>query len=158
MKNGFTLPELIVVIGVFGLLVGLAITNVVRSQYKASLESTVSIVIGDIKNQQLKAMVGDTEGRTTNDSYGIFFATNEYTLFHGPTYDSVDSSNYTINLEDKIQFTDVVFPQTQIVFASGSGEVASFVSGSNSFAITNRLNGEKKTITINALGVITGVN
>lgn len=156
--KGFTLPELIVTIGIFAVLIGLVTINIVRSQYKTSLDSATSLIIAGLNNQKMKAYTGDTEGRASNDSYGIYLENTSYVLFHGPNYSPGDLSNVTIPLDDTIQIVSNNFPQSQIVFASGSGQLSGFLPGSNFFTLRNMQNGEQKTITINRLGVVTEVN
>jgi len=151
-NKGFTFPELIVTIAILVTLLGFITVNLVNSQHRASLTGTVDTFISDMKNQQLKAMVGATEGRTNPDSYGIYFQTNSYTLFHGTTYSSSDPANFVITLDPLIQFTS--FPNT-IVFFQRSGETGTVntITVQDTGSSTNQ-----KTITINRYGVITQVN
>lgn len=156
--RGFTIPELAVVIGIIATLLTYAVINLTSVQHKIYLAATVDTVTSDFKQQQIKAMSGDTEGRGTNDSYGIYFEQNKYYLFHGTMYSSSDTSNALINLDNNIQFSNIAFPQSQIVFTKGSGEVNGFTSGSNTVTLRNTVTGEQKTISINRYGVITQIN
>lgn len=157
-KNGFTLPELIITFAIAGVLLGLTTINLFGSKNKASLATTVITLIADANQQRLKAMVGDTEAGTTNESYGIYFAQNNYVLFRGSTYSPSDSNNFTINLGDNIQFINNLFPQSQVVFSKGSGEILNFIPGSNTITLQNTITGEVKTLTINKLGTIYQLN
>lgn len=155
IQQGITLVELIVVMAIFTTLIGLTTINLLGAKQQASLSTSVDTLITDIKEQQVKAMVGDTEGRGNTDKYGIHFETNTYTLFHG-TYTPGDSSNSVISLGDSIQFSTVSFPSSQLIFSKGSGEVSG--SGSNTIVVQDISNGSTKTITINRYGVVTGIN
>lgn len=158
MKKAFSLPEIIVVIGILLVLSGFAIVNLFSAKHTTSLNTTVNMFIADLKNQQVKAIVGDTEGRVTADSYGIYFDQSTYILFHGTTYSQTDPANFTINLGDNVAFANVLLPQSQIVFAKGSGTVLGFVNGSNTLTLRNVLSNEQKVITVNRFGTVTGVN
>src|SRR5687768_9752938 len=80
--RGFTLIELMLVIAIIASLMGITTMSLTGAQQKSSMNATLGIFISDIRAQQLKAMVGDTEGRATSDTYGISFQSTKYTLFH----------------------------------------------------------------------------
>lgn len=158
IKSGFTLPEIVVVIGILFVLTGFTISNLFGAKHTTSLNTSIETFIADLKHQQIKAMVGDTEGRATADSYGVYFGQSSYTLFHGAIYSQGDPSNFTINLGDNIQFANVLFLQSQIVFEKGSGNVSGFVAGSNSVTLRNTLTNEQKVVTTNRFGAVISVN
>ncbi len=157
VSRGFTLVEVIVVMGVMVVLMGLATINLLNAQHKASLSSTIDIFMADLKEQQVKAMVGDTEGRSAVDAYGMHFATTGYTLFHGPNYKSGDSTNYVPSFPTTIQISSAI-PTAQIVFASGSGEFANFAAGTNTVTFTDTTTSEARVVTVNRMGVVVGIN
>ena len=115
-QKGFTFPELIVVIGIITTIFAFSVANLSNTQQRTYLSSNITTLISDIKQQQLKAMNGDTDGSGTISDYGIYFETNKYTIFRGTTYSASDARNYTISLESNIQFKDVTFPSSQLVF------------------------------------------
>jgi prepilin-type N-terminal cleavage/methylation domain-containing protein len=119
-QRGFTLIELIIVMSIIGILLGFSTINLSRSQQSASLNAVEQILLSDLRQQQLKAMVGDAEGRAASDSYGIHFDSNKYVLFHG-TYSEGEPSNSVINLDSNMQFNN---PEYDIVFSRLSGEIA----------------------------------
>jgi prepilin-type N-terminal cleavage/methylation domain-containing protein len=150
-QRGFTLIELMVVITITAILLGFTTINLVGSQQRASLNAIEQELLADLKQQQLKAMIGDTEGRETSDTYGIHFDSGKYTLFHG-TYSSTDSANFAINLDQNFQFQS---PGTDIIFSKISGEIS---AGSiTNIAIRDTTNGNVKTITVNRYGVVTQI-
>lgn len=157
-KAGFTLPEIIITVGIAAVLLALGTANIFNAKHKASLTTTIQTLVTDLNQQRTKAMVGDTEGRSTSDSYGIYFTANSYVLFHGASYSSSDTYNYTVSAGDSAQFTNITLPQSQIVFASGSGQFVSYADGSNTLRITNSTTNEYKTITINKFGTISSIN
>ena len=148
--SGFTLVELLIIIGLFTILSSFAVINLIRPQTKANLDATVTVLISDIKEQQLKAMIGDAGGDTPG-AYGVYFGTNQYTLFKGSTYSPSDTNNFVVSFQGDATST-TTFASSQVVFSQRSGEVASFSASNNTVTITS--SGDAKTITINALGTI----
>ena len=157
-QKGFTFPELIVVIGIITTIFAFSVANLSNTQQRTYLSSNITTLISDIKQQQLKAMNGDTDGSGTISDYGIYFETNKYTIFRGTTYCASDVRNYTISLESNIQFKDVTFPSSQLVFQKGSGEVNGYTTNTDTFTIWNTITQEEKVITINRYGAIVNIN
>jgi prepilin-type N-terminal cleavage/methylation domain-containing protein len=153
IRRGFTLTELLMVIGIISVLLSFASVTLLNVQYKASLASVTAAAITDIKSQQAKAMLGNIEGTPpTAGSYGIFFAPGRYVLFHGSDPD-LDPEKFTVTLDAPMQFSDNLFPGSQIVFSPGSGEIAGFVEGQNSVTIDNPENDEFSIMRFNRYGV-----
>ena len=147
MKNqkGFTLPELIITMGIIAILFGFISINLIRLQRHSYLTTTVDTLVSDLYSQQNKAMVGDTEGRATADEYGVHFETNKYSFFHGLSY---SASDFDVELDPSLQFLST----TDIIFSKGGGEV----SGAPITVILNDItNNEQKTLQINKYGAIT---
>lgn len=153
-QNGFTFPEIVIVMGIIAILLGFATINLVQAQKSTALNSATDVLVADVRSQQLKAMVGDTEGRGSPDSYGIHFNTSSYTLFHGTTYNANDPSNFTITLDTSLSFTLDNFPSGNIIFQRITGEISGF-SQTNSSITLQTTSGQNKIITINQYGVVT---
>lgn len=141
--------------GIFSILSALATVNLLKPQTQASIDSTVEVLIADIKQQQLKAMVGDSEGQASTEPQGIYFETEKYTFFRGHTFNLSDPNNFTVNLETSANISNIAFPSSQVVFLKRSGEVSGYIDGSNTLSIVNTQNGQQKTITINRYGSLT---
>ncbi len=154
--SGFTFIEIVIVIGVVLILFGVATINLAKIQRSSSVNATVQTLLADIKQQQLKSMVGATEGRSTSDSYGIYVESTKYTLFHGVSYNSSDATNFSVLLDPVMQMVTTL-PSGLLVFSRKSGEVASFTSGSNTITVRNTTGTEQKVITINRYGVVTNI-
>lgn len=152
---GFSVPETIIVLGIVAILASFAVISLFTVQHRSSFSSTVSILKTDIRQQQMKAMTGDTEGASLNSDYGVYFETNRYTLFRGSSYNPQDAANFKVNLEGNLQFDLITFPQTTLVFSKGSGEMVGFVQGANRVTVQNSVSGEIEQITINRYGVVT---
>lgn len=151
---GFTIQELLVVMAVMAILLGIVVMNLVTIQNRTNLDAAATTLNAEIKQQQLKAMVGDTEGRTTPDTYGIRFNTNSYTFFHGTTFNASDPDNFTIDLADNMQFSSIQLPNQSVVFNRVSGDFYNYNPSLSSVTLTNTTAGESKTIQFNRYGVI----
>lgn len=152
--RGFTLVELILVMGIFAVLVSFASINLLRPQSGFSLDTAVTTLAADLKEQQLKAMAGDSDGQPTARPFGVYFESSHYILFRGETYSSTDPSNFTVNLGDNLNIVSVSFPSAQVVFTRRSGEVINPPFPDGTVTLRTTL-GEEKTLTINRYGVIT---
>ena len=100
-RHSFT--ELSIVLSLIAVLFGFVTINLNRSQQNASITAIEQTLLSDLKQQQLKAMIGDTEGRASSDQYGVHFDSNQYVLFHG-VYSVGDSTNFVISLAQNFQF------------------------------------------------------
>ena len=147
-SHGFTLIEMAVVIGISTTLLGFITINLVRSQQTVSLTSAEEILLTDLRAQQLKSMIGDTEGGSTSDSYGIHFDSNRYVLFHGGTYSQLETSNSIINLDSNMQFNN---PGFNIIFSKIGGEITTPVI----VELQNNTNSKFQRVHLNIYGVIT---
>src|SRR4030043_1020291 len=110
--KGFTLIELMVVMAIFALITCFGALNLVNLQTKSSLASDVNTLVSDIKEQQIKTMVGDMGGTASQIEFGIYFESNRYTLFRGASYSS-NPSNFPIDLSDNTTLT-TSFPLSQL--------------------------------------------
>lgn len=144
-QRGYTLIELSLVLALVAILLGIATINLARSQQGASLNAAEQILLSDLKQQQLKAMIGDAEGRADPDPYGVHFDSNRYVLFHG-TYSAVDTSNVVINLDSNMHFNN---PNYDVIFSRLSGTTLATI-----IELQNSTNSQLKRIHLNTLGVV----
>lgn len=148
--RGFTLVELGVVIGILAVLLSFATIGLSSVQQKVSINTTVQTIISDMKEQQIKAMIGDTEGRPSGSAYGVHFDTNQYVLFNG-AYSVAEPSNFVVTLPSNLEFTT---SGVNVIFSQTEGELGSPAS----VTISSTASNEQKTIQLNKYGVVTGVN
>lgn len=153
---GFTIVEVIVVAIMIATLAGLVTINLLNAHRSSAINTSIAVILSDIKYAQLKSMAGDTEGRGTISTYGIHFNTYNYFLFHG-TYVVGDPSNFMVTLDHSLSFSSINLPSSEVVFANGDGSVVGFQPSQNTITIQDA-DGKQKTITINSYGVITQVN
>lgn len=152
--KGFTLVELLVVMGIFAILASFATINLIQPQTQATLNTTVPQITTDIKTQQIYAMSGESNGLSSPQLHGIYFGTTSYTLFAGNSYDSENPSNLEVELEQGLVIENVTFLDNQVVFRRGSGEIRNFDSANNTFDIRNTVSNEVINFEINRYGAI----
>jgi type II secretory pathway pseudopilin PulG len=144
LSRGFTVVELIIVMGMMVTLTGMVTISLLTSQRLATLSATIMTLESDIKQQQLKAMDGDISAGAPSN-YGVHFVADKYTLFKGSSFDS-SSDNFVVDLETNISLTT----PGDLIFTKGSGES----NGLSAITLQDTFNNHK-TLTINSLGVIT---
>lgn len=154
MSNGFTLIELLIVMGIFAIVSAFTTINLIKPQSQASIDAATSVLIADLKQQQLKAMAGSSSNQSEPQPFGIFFEPNKYILFFGSTY-IPNPDNFEINLEQNLTFSNINLPSSSIIFKRIDGEVVGFSAGTNSITLQNTSTGEIKTIQFNRLGSTT---
>ncbi len=149
---GLTLVELIVVMAVFATLIAMSSILFLRPQSSANLESTYQTLLADINHQREKAMMLDTSGESTALPYGIYFQSSSYTLFRGSAYSAGDTHNVLVTLPTGITLTNITFPSTSVIFATGSGEVVGFSSSNNTLVLTAGDTTLSQILTLNRYG------
>lgn len=153
-NQGFTLIELSLVMGIIAILTGFVSINLLKPQVTASVASSTQTFAADLKEQQIKAMVGDTEGTGATQAFGVHIEADGYTLFRGTSFSPSDPANFTVNLEDGLALSTSL-PLQQIVFIKGSGEVSGYTPGADTITISHTQGGEQKVVTVNRYSAIT---
>lgn len=150
--KGFTIIELTVVIAALSILFGLVSVNLLTVRGKADLNTTYNTVVSDLRTQQLKAMVGESE--ESDEGYGVYFLQNSYVLFQGGNYDSNDPANFEVDLPENLEFAENTLPNSQVVFIKGSGELSAYSPSQSSIKLRSSLNDQEKTFSLNRRGVV----
>lgn len=151
-QTGFTLVELLVVMGLLAILLSLTTVNLFSPQTDASLEGDVLTIANDIKAQQLRAMSGDSGSDGVTEPFGIYVQSNQYTLFKDAAYSGGSADNFVISTTSGITLTTNL-PSSQVVFSKGSGDVSGFNASANTITVTNSA-GRSKVLTINRYGAV----
>jgi prepilin-type N-terminal cleavage/methylation domain-containing protein len=151
---GFTLVEILVVMGLFGVAAGLTYINFIRPQNTVSLDGAVKTLMADIKSQQTKAMAGDSGSASSAQAHGIYVQSGQYTLFKGSTYSAGDTDNFVVLAPTGVTFS-TSFTDTQVVFTKGSGDFTGYSASTNTVTVSSGPTSENKVITLNRYGAIT---
>lgn len=156
MKNGFTLIETLLVMGIVALLFvfsSIALGNLVPRSFSTT---SVETIIADLRQQQSKAMLGEIDGSGSSKAYGVHYDSDGYVLFAGDTYNPSDPANSPISVEVILSLS-TTFAGSDVIFSRVNGEIVGFTAGANTITLTNTANGDQKIITLNKLGVVEGV-
>ncbi|MBI2621279.1 MAG: type II secretion system protein [Candidatus Levybacteria bacterium] len=157
-QKGFSLLEIIITTTVMSIMFGLIVFSLLRTQSRTSAQSNLDKLNSDIVAQQIKAMTGATEGRTTTDDYGIYFLSDQYVLFHGSTYNPSEPTNFTVNLPQDLEIQSTTLPGNTLIFSKLSGEIVGFSESANTITIRLINTNEQRTVTLNRYGVITSTD
>jgi prepilin-type N-terminal cleavage/methylation domain-containing protein len=150
-QRGFTLVELLVVLGIASILFVLSTINLGKVNQSASVTSLEDSISNDLKSQQILAMSGGIGSTTSQQPQGIHIQSSSYVLYAGSVYNSSDSNNFTVSVSPANLTT--TFPSSNVLFNKGDGSVSAFTSGSNTITING--NSTSKTITIGRFGALT---
>lgn len=155
-KNlGFIFAELVVVLGIVSVLFGLGTINIFRLLQRPPVVAHVDVLTSDLRSAQTRAMIGDTNGVSTSD-FGVMIEAERYILFRGSMYNAADSANIVISFPTGIR-ASTTFPNSQLVFARGSGEIIGFTDGQNTITLQKSDAGEQQAIQINRLGAVINI-
>lgn len=125
MKKGFTLTEILIVIGLISLLIVVTIPVGMGFYREQLLESSTEILSVNLKKAQARALQekGDS-------SWGVRIEDNEYILFKGNDYDNRDNDwDEKVELSGS-QVITTIFGENQefneIIFEKGTGKPSFF--------------------------------
>lgn len=104
--RGFTLIEILLVIGIFGVLISFILPLSLTFYKSQQLEVQAQSIVQILRSAQLKSMATESDS-----SFGVYFTSGSYTLFKGNSYLTRDE-NY-----------DEIFDLPKIVNVSGTLEI-----------------------------------
>jgi len=154
--NGFTFIELIVATGVVATLIGLIVINSLGAQRRSTLTQNVNILISDLRSQQTKTMTGAEDHGVVTTGYGIYFESDEYTMFSGSSYRVDNQSNAVVTLDPTVTMT-TRFPGNTVTFLPKSGEIFGYTEGLNTITLQWTDSMERQTIHLNLYGTISSI-
>lgn len=154
--RGFTLIEVVVVIGIISVLSLLSINTIVEFQKNSILKNTGQEFVSTLKIAKSKSMAGEILPGETDETfdnnglpeYGVRVIDNSYILFRKYIFNGVETSQ---NLETfAIDASLILTPNSEVVFNRQAG-----FASSASFNL-KRINGfSAKVIDISEEGLIT---
>jgi prepilin-type N-terminal cleavage/methylation domain-containing protein len=153
-NRGFTLVEILVVMAILILVSGIAMTTDVNTYQRYSFRSDRDALISTLHRARSQSINKICFSSCTSMYHGIYFATNQYTLFQGPSYATRDVA---VDEVIDINSTTHISGPSEVVFAPLSGEITVTPSGSWNLIISDDfLN--SSTITLQSLGQIKWTN
>jgi len=145
MKKGFSVIEILIVIGIVGVLSAVAVVNFNGSKITKIRQITTNNIVFALEKQKSFAEAG--KGGL---SQGIKFDENSYTTFSGSSYNASDLTNETLEIDSNIGIS-VEGATSSVIFSRITGDVG----GASTITIYEKNDVTKKTtITIGSLGDI----
>lgn len=152
--KGFTLVELLLVMGIFALIAAISSISYFSTFTSANLNAAKDVLISDIKTAQSNAMSGKGQDGQVLAGWGIKVIDNsKYILFPGPAYDENNLGNLTTTLPTDITVS-TTFSSSSISFSKASGEILGFTVGADTVTLTG--NSTSHVIRLNKYGAIIG--
>lgn len=145
--RGFTLLELLIVIGVLVLLAGIILSSFSEFRNSKVLDTAVEDVLTVLSQAR-----GDTLASKDGYQYGVHLDADQVVLYRGATYSSIDPTNVGVPLDGALEITSIALTGggQNILFDRLTGKT----SQSGTFVI--RVAGDTaktRTITVNGTGI-----
>lgn len=142
--------------GIMAILLTLTSLNLSSTLPQTSLDSATKTLVGYLKQQQLNALTGVSLDPISTTDQGVHLESNQYTLFQGSSFNVNSTYNFTQKVDDLLITT--TFPQSNIIFTKGTGEISGFNPNNNTITLTFTQTQQKKIITLNKYGIIESIN
>lgn len=143
---GFTIIELLIVIGIISIMSGTAALSFLSIQSSNEREVTVQEIVSILRKNQSLAMSGEKQSE-----FGVHFENDKYTEFEGVVYTAGADGNIEHPLTPGVSIQNINFPGvSEVSFARLTGKVS--VAGSIDLGVIGI--GGISRITINELGTV----
>lgn len=109
--KGFTLLELILTIGVLGILTAIAINTFGATQLKKEQSGIVESIVASLEKQK-----ADTQAGKGGNNYGVKFNSDSFILFEGKVFSSGASSNTEILISPKFEITETISNADDMIY------------------------------------------
>ena len=148
-EKGFTLIEIIIVVSIFILITGVALTTNFDS-FNSSLTNEQEKIVTYLYTARSESMNNVCLGDDCTESkeHGIHFETHSYTLFQGDTYSESDIQNEYVKLNPQYSMSG----PSDIIFATSSGNAHATPENTWNVVLSNGTT--QRTITIGSEGDI----
>ncbi|MEK7610642.1 MAG: prepilin-type N-terminal cleavage/methylation domain-containing protein [Patescibacteria group bacterium] len=149
MKTGFTLIEMLMVIGLLALAVGIVLAPFVSFRSQQALSGGAGELAALITSARAKTLA--SEGDTV---YGVHLEVSRATLFAGSTYVAGAASNQVLELNSLLTLSTISLNGggVDMIFNRLTGKTSQ--SGTLTVTLSSDV-AQAKTVTVSATGVIT---
>jgi prepilin-type N-terminal cleavage/methylation domain-containing protein len=131
IKKGFTALELLIVVGILGLVALITLASFYAYQKNNALEYAATRVVGLLEEARNSTMSSKNDIR-----YGVHFETTEAVLFEGNSYTAGATGNKSVTLGQGVTFSviNIAGGGSNIVFDRLTGQTSMF--GTTTLSIT----------------------
>jgi len=145
-KKGFTLIELVIVIGILGFLILGSLTVITLFTGQVNLNITSQQILSTLQLSRDRTLASANETQ-----HGVHFETTKYVLFEGATYDSMDPDNKEYDLSGVEIYEINITGGSNVVFDRIRGTTAN--SGNVKIRLTEDTS-KTDTILVNSSGSV----
>ena len=145
MHKGYTLVELLLTIGVLGILLsigGLAFAGIRNSN---SIDSVAAEIRGELMRAQTRSLNGNPAG--------VYFEPTRYVYFEGAAYGEGDPGNEEHALSSQMSLASITFDSSTAQFDPLTGYLQVFTDSSR-VVVQSWASGPTRTISVNRWGVV----
>lgn len=147
MRWGFSMMEVMIVIGLIVMSLGFGALFSQTSQVRANVNNEASALVAYLRLAQSDAVAGKGD-----QSHGIHLELNAYTIFEGESYNASDSNNFIIALPETITLENIVLAGggVDVIFNPPQGRTTTY----GSFDVVAHQINQSISINIQSLGII----
>lgn len=118
-KSGFTIFELVIVIGIIAVISLFTISFAPKTINRVELYTTTKEVVQAIKSSQ-----NNSRNNFQNQNNGIYFTNQNYTIFSGNSYNPLNETNQTTELPNGVSISNIQLggSNTTIIFEKFTGQ------------------------------------
>ncbi len=99
-RQGFTLVEILIVIGVIVILTSIMSVSILNFKNKQALENSTNMIISTLNDARAKTLAS-----VNNNQYGVHIQNDKVVIFTGGTYSSSTISNENFFYESPVSMT-----------------------------------------------------
>ena len=145
--TGFTLIEILIVLGIMTLILGILLSTFVNFKNKEALEKD-TILVAEVLRQAKHL----TFNSKNSNQYGVHFNLNSIVLFVGPTYSAGSPTNevYNFNPDIILYNTNITGGGSDIVFKKLTGDT----NNNGTITLKSKIASTTKSISIYSTGLI----
>lgn len=149
----FTYIELLMVLGIIGILLSISVLSVGPVISRTTLEEQSQMLLTDVQSMQLKSMRRERGDAAQTTPFGIYFQSGGYVLFQGTVFDPNAAENVVVDLPEDYAFSTISVPSNSVVFERGSGAVTGYNPSTSTVVLTQISTGTSIVLQLNRNGV-----